>query len=94
MDRIIPQRFLKPMTYGVVAIVAITLMITLRSIFAPLLAGFFIAYILDPFADALERKGIKRIPAVILIFTIATVILLGSVLAGSVALARGGSTLV
>ena len=94
MDRFIPQRFLKPITYLVFAIVAITLMIMLRSIFAPLLAGFFIAYILDPLADALERKGMKRIPAVVLIFTLSTVVLVGGLVAGSVSLARGASTLV
>ncbi len=94
MDRILPKRFLRPVTYCVIAILVITLMITLRSIFAPLLAGFFIAYILDPLADALERKGMKRIPAVILIFILATVVLVGGLLAGSVAIARGGSTLV
>lgn len=94
MDRIIPQRFLRPIIWMVFAIAVITLMITLRSIFAPLLAGFFIAYILDPLADALERKGLKRIPAVVLIFLLSTVILLGGLLVGSVSLANGASTLV
>lgn len=94
MDRVIPQRFLRPITWMVFAITAVTLMILLRSIFAPLLAGFFVAYILDPLADILERKGMKRIPAVVLIFLLATVILVGGLLAGSVSLARGASSLV
>ncbi|MGE4620464.1 MAG: AI-2E family transporter [Planctomycetota bacterium] len=94
MDRIVPQRFLKPVTFGIFAIGTIALMIWLRSIFAPLLAGFFIAYILDPLADALEKKGMKRTPSVILIFILASVLILTSLLAGSVAVARGGASLV
>ncbi len=94
MERIVPQRILRPLTLIGVSLISLALLVWLRSIFAPLLAGFFIAYILDPLADWLQSRGMRRLPAVVLIFLLATVVLLGSLLAGSAAVARGGATLV
>ncbi|MDE0960238.1 MAG: AI-2E family transporter [Planctomycetota bacterium] len=93
MDRILPKRFLRPLMFVLVALVAIASLVWLRSIFTPLLAGLFIAYILDPLADGLERRGMRRLPAVVLIFLLASLVLIGAVLAGTVAVARGGATL-
>ena len=93
MDRIVSQRFLRILLLAVVAAVAVAALVSLRSIFAPLLAGLFIAYILDPLADWLESRGMRRLPAVVLIFLLASVVLLTAMLAGTVAVARGGATL-
>ena len=93
MDRILPKRFLRPLMLVLVALATIATLLWLRSIFAPLLAGLFIAYILDPLADGLEKRGLNRLPAVVLIFLLSSMVLIGALLAGSVAVARGGATL-
>ncbi|MGA1780337.1 MAG: AI-2E family transporter [Planctomycetota bacterium] len=46
----------------------------LSAIFAPLLFSFIVAYVLDPVADALERRKFTRLAAVVTIFTIGTVV--------------------
>lgn len=46
----------------------------LQAIFAPLILGFLIAYVLDPFADRLEDWKFSRLWAVITIFALATVV--------------------
>lgn len=46
----------------------------LQDIFAPLILGFLIAYILDPFADRLEDWRFSRLWAVITIFALATLV--------------------
>lgn len=48
----------------------------LSAIFAPLLFSFIIAYVLDPVADALERRRFSRLAAVISIFTVGVISLL------------------
>lgn len=48
----------------------------LRGIFAPVIAGFLIAYVLDPLADRLEGRGLRRFNAVLVIFGVATLLLL------------------
>ncbi|MEM7168312.1 MAG: AI-2E family transporter [Planctomycetota bacterium] len=48
----------------------------LREIFAPVIAGFLIAYVLDPLADRLEARKMRRFNAVLVIFAVATVLLL------------------
>ena len=93
MDRIVSQRFLRGMILAVVLLVTLAMIFSLKSILAPLVAGFVIAYILDPLADALERKGLKRFPAVVLIFVVAGILTFGALLGGSVMLARAGNTL-
>ncbi|MDG1455609.1 MAG: AI-2E family transporter, partial [Planctomycetota bacterium] len=93
MDRIVSQRFLRGLILAVVLLVTLTMIFSLKSILAPLVAGFVIAYILDPLADALERKGMKRFPAVVLIFIVAGILTFGALLGGSVMLARAGISL-
>ncbi|MFQ5654559.1 MAG: AI-2E family transporter [Planctomycetota bacterium] len=61
----------------------------LRDIFAPLILAFIVAYVLDPVADALERRGLSRLQAVVVIFSSAA-LLGGALLAGGgYFLARG-----
>ena len=48
----------------------------LSAIFAPLLASFIVAYVLDPVADLLERRRFSRLAAVISIFAVGTLSIL------------------
>jgi len=48
----------------------------LSAIFAPLLFSFLVAYVLDPVADALERRRFSRLAAVISIFAVGTLSIL------------------
>ena len=93
MDRLISQRILRGSLVLLVLVVTILMVISLKSILAPLLVGFGIAYILNPLADFLERKGMKRFPAVILIFIVAGALTAGAVIGGSVMVARAGISL-
>ena len=47
----------------------------LSDIFAPLLFSFLVAYMLDPVADALERRKLTRMGAVVTIFLVGTLLL-------------------
>ena len=51
MDRLLSQRFLRGSLVFLVVVATIAMILSLKSILAPLVAGFVIAYILDPFAD-------------------------------------------
>ena len=93
MDRLLSQRFLRGSLVFLVVVATIAMILSLKSILAPLVAGFVIAYILDPFADFLERKGMKRFPAVVLIFVISGALFSAAVIGGSVMVAKAGISL-
>ena len=93
MDRLLSQRFLRGSLVFLVVVATIAMILSLKSILAPLVAGFVIAYILDPFADFLESKGMKRFPAVILIFVISGTLFSAAVIGGSVMVAKAGISL-
>ena len=60
-----------------VAIVGASLFIIygLRDIFAPLVTGFLIAYVLDPLADALEERArFSRFAAVATIYLVVSLV--------------------
>jgi predicted PurR-regulated permease PerM len=50
----------------------------LSNIFAPLLFSFIVAYMLDPVADALERRRFSRLGAVVTIFLVGTLLVVTS----------------
>lgn len=50
--------------------VTIALLFVLRDILLPFVAGFALAYLLDPLADRLERVGIGRLGATLIILTL------------------------
>ncbi len=52
----------------------------LQDILLPFIAGFVLAYFLDPVADALERLGIPRILATLLILIVAVAVVVLGVL--------------
>lgn len=74
----------KRMFWGIgatVAIVAIIWLLTkVRAVSMPLAIGFIIAYIFDPMADWMQEKGLKRTPAVLIIFAGLTLMMLTTVL--------------
>jgi predicted PurR-regulated permease PerM len=70
----------KQVTFWIVAFVLLILVLWLLSpILLPFIAGLVLAYFLDPVADALERLGLPRILAtlVILIVSILSLVLIG-----------------
>ncbi len=59
----------------VVAVVLVALVGLLREIMLPFIAGIVIAYFLNPVADALERLGLPRVAAAVLIMIAAILVL-------------------
>src|SRR2546423_2865836 len=58
----------RQMTFWVVTLVAGILMLSmLREILLPFVAGMVLAYLLDPLANRLERMGINRLAATLVI---------------------------
>ncbi len=66
----------------------------LSAIFAPLLFSFIIAYVLDPVADALERRKFTRLAAVITIFLVGAGVAFGFFAVSGVYVYRGVEKLV
>ena len=63
-------------TFWLVALVAFIVILWLLSpILLPFIAGFVLAYFLDPVADALERLGLPRIAATLLILATSILVL-------------------
>jgi len=62
----------KQLGFWLVALVTFILLLwSLQAILLPFIAGFVLAYFLDPVADALERLGLPRILATLLILVLA-----------------------
>lgn len=59
---------------GVLVVLAL-LLVVLRSVLLPFLLGMILAYMLDPLADRLERWGLGRMSAALVILTLTLVIL-------------------
>jgi predicted PurR-regulated permease PerM len=57
-------------------VVAVLLLFILRGILLPFVAGFALAYLLDPLADKLQRIGIGRLGASLLILVLFVLILI------------------
>jgi predicted PurR-regulated permease PerM len=63
--------------FWIVALVVATLALyVLRDILLPFVAGFALAYLLDPLADRLERLGLGRLGATLIILVLSVLILL------------------
>lgn len=69
--------------WGWLLIVALVLIFlySARAMLGPFLAGFVIAYLLDPLTDRLERRGVKRWLATTIVLAIFIAALVGLVLA-------------
>ena len=79
MEDVLRQRQKRGFRLGLLILVVLAALLgiyLLRDIFTPLIAGFLIAYILDPLADVLERLKLSRLASVIIIFSGASLIAL------------------
>jgi len=56
--------------WAVIIVVTLALLVLLRDMLLPFIAGMAIAYFLDPSADWLERRGLKRWLATLLIISL------------------------
>jgi predicted PurR-regulated permease PerM len=56
-------------------VAAVLALYVLRDVLLPFVAGFALAYLLDPVADRLERAGVGRLGATIVILTVFVVVL-------------------
>ncbi len=77
MEGVVRQRGKRGLRLGLLLLVVLAALAgvyLLSDIFAPLILGFLIAYVLDPFADALEKAKFSRLVSVVIIFAIFTVV--------------------
>ena len=61
-------------------VVAVLLLFVLRGILLPFVAGFALAYLLDPLADRLQKVGIGRLGASLLILVLFVLVLIVSLM--------------
>ncbi len=94
MDRILQKRGVRLTLLLLVIAGAFYGAYQLSGIFAPLLFSFIVAYVLDPIADALERRKFTRLAAVIVIFLVGTVIIVSTIAVSGFYLSRGAINLV
>ncbi len=69
--------------WGLAFLAFIAVLYILRTMLTPFVAGLALAYFLDPVADQLEKRGVKRGPAVLiitLVFMICGIALLATIL--------------
>jgi hypothetical protein len=71
-------------------VVAVLFLVVLRDVLLPFIAALALAYLLDPLADRLERLGMSRLAATILILVV-FLLLWSGVAPGSSALAGRSS---
>ncbi|RLQ87665.1 AI-2E family transporter [Notoacmeibacter ruber] len=62
--------------WGTVAIVSLIFLWVFRSVLMPFVVGMLLAYFLDPVADMLERRGLSRTLAAIVILIVAIALLI------------------
>ena len=72
------QRNLAILTGTVLAVVIVGCLYWAQSIFIPLALAVFLAFVLSPPVNALQRRGLGRVPAVLLV-AVAGIVLLGGV---------------
>lgn len=53
--------------WGIAVLVFVALLVLLRDVLTPFVAGLILAYLLDPVADRLERLGLNRLAAILVI---------------------------
>ncbi|MEM7261626.1 MAG: AI-2E family transporter, partial [Planctomycetota bacterium] len=89
MDGLVRKRSLRLALLALIVLASFAGIFVLRDIFTPLILGFLIAYVLDPFADGLEACRLPRLAAVVIIFLIFTSVLVVGVTVGGIYTARG-----
>ncbi|MEE8142778.1 MAG: AI-2E family transporter, partial [Planctomycetota bacterium] len=74
MEPILERRSVRLTLLIVIALAFLVFVYLLRDIFAPLVTGFLLAYMLDPLADFLERRRFSRAAAVATIYLVAALL--------------------
>src|ERR1700736_2578520 len=84
--------FTRPVTFWIAMFAAlIAVVVLLREVLLPFVAGAVLAYLLDPLATRLERLGMKRLVAtlaivgVFIVGVVAVIVLTAPIIAGEVA---------
>lgn len=72
-----------------IALATLWFVFALQAIFAPLILGFLIAYVLDPLADRLQKRGMSRTGAVVTIFGAASLVVISVVTVSTIYAVRG-----
>jgi predicted PurR-regulated permease PerM len=67
------------LTGTVVGVVAVTCLYWARTVFIPVALAVFLAFLLAPLVAALQRRGLRRLPSVIFVVTLAAAVLGGVV---------------
>ena len=63
-----PMNDTRPLVFWIVAVaLAVMMVVLLRQVLLPFVAGFALAYLLDPLANRLERFGVNRAAATLLL---------------------------
>jgi predicted PurR-regulated permease PerM len=85
----------RPLTFWFLTFLALALLLwLLHEILLPFVAGIALAYVLAPLADRLERRGINRTVAALLIVGVIVVTLIATVLLAVPLLLHQGSALI
>ena len=65
---------LRPIAFWILLLaISVALAVLLREILLPFVAGMALAYLLDPLASRLERIGLSRLPATLIIMVLLVV---------------------
>src|SRR6266508_3319796 len=85
----------RPLRFWLATLVGLILLLwLLHEILLPFVAGMALAYVLSPLADRMERRGINRTVAALLIVGVIVVILVATVLLVVPLLLQQGSALI
>ena len=71
------QQALIAMSAAVIGVVVIGLLYWAQVVFIPLALGIFLTFILAPLTRGLERRGLGRVPSVVLVVVVAGLLLIG-----------------
>src|SRR5687768_15293403 len=71
------QQALIAMSAAVIGVVVIGLLYWAQVVFIPLALGIFLTFILAPLTRGLERRGLGRVPSVVLVVVLAGLLLSG-----------------
>ena len=87
------QRAIIALSFVVTAALAFSALYWMRSLFIPIALAVFFTYVLSPLVEFLQRKGLGRVPSVLLVFVTALLLFLGGAALVIVQLAGMSETL-
>lgn len=72
------QRAIIALSFVVTAALVLTALYWMRTVFIPIALAIFFTYVLSPLVEILQRRGLGRVPSVLLVFTTALILFVGS----------------